>query len=195
MRRMYSQAELSAIIKKVFLEDVASGEIDLPALVTEALPDVDWSEFELDCKSVKANSIIENMSGYSYVDKAPETTLQYLGVVKNGNKITFVASGYILSTSSIGSYTSVRIARITIPSSIGTKLVSNDLGYLEQKRVLLFNGLYTTKNLIYLFQKNADNQVEMIITTGSESIGANDKYNFRVETTFLLGDNLAPSGE
>lgn len=47
MRRMYSQAELSAIIKEVFLEDVASGEIDLPALVTEALPEVDYS-FEQD---------------------------------------------------------------------------------------------------------------------------------------------------
>ena len=46
MRRMYSQAELSAIIKEVFLEDVASGQIDLPELIEQALPEVDPSDLD-----------------------------------------------------------------------------------------------------------------------------------------------------
>lgn len=75
MRRMYSQAELSAIIKEVFLEDVASGQIDLPALIEEALPEVDvvaktlyqtesnWS-LDIDFSSLQslpANCVVSNV--------------------------------------------------------------------------------------------------------------------------------------
>ena len=57
MRRMYSQAELSAIIKEVFLEDVASGQIDLPDLIEQALPEVnpaglDFSNVDFVAKTV-----------------------------------------------------------------------------------------------------------------------------------------------
>ena len=52
MRRMYSQAELSAIIKEVFLADVASGQIDLPALIEQALPEVDFTELDFVAKTL-----------------------------------------------------------------------------------------------------------------------------------------------
>ena len=53
MRRMYSQAELSAIIKEVFLADVASGEIDLPALIEQTLPEIDFSELDFVAKTIE----------------------------------------------------------------------------------------------------------------------------------------------
>ena len=65
MRRMYSQAELSAIIKEVFLSDVASGQIDLPALIEEALPEVDFSELDLVVKSVEAETLEQSEPNWS----------------------------------------------------------------------------------------------------------------------------------
>ena len=50
---MYSQAELSAIIKEVFLEDVASGQIDLPALISESFEEIDWSNLDFTAKTLE----------------------------------------------------------------------------------------------------------------------------------------------
>ena len=64
MRRMYSQAELSAIIKEVFLEDVASGQIDLPDLIEQALPEVDFSTADFSSVDFVAKTLKQTNSNW-----------------------------------------------------------------------------------------------------------------------------------
>ena len=65
MRRMYSQAELAQIIKDVFLADVASGQIDLPDLIEQALPDVDPAGLDFTGVDFVAKTLKQTQSNYS----------------------------------------------------------------------------------------------------------------------------------
>ena len=85
---MYSQAELSAIIKEVFLSDVASGQIDLPALIEQALPEVDEATFsgaDLVAKTLsqlEANKVFSY--NYSNITHATITNEYCKAIVVNG---------------------------------------------------------------------------------------------------------------
>ena len=73
--------------------------------------------------AITAPSIIEDMVGYSYT---PATVTKgtlanvYMGAVKNGNKVTFVAAyTFIKNVSETGQ---LNIGKFNIPSSIGSKI-------------------------------------------------------------------------
>ena len=142
--------------------------------------------------AITGPSIIEDMIGYSFTPSLNTAVhYNYVGVCKNGNKITFAVAGYIESDSGINAYTTISLGQFNIPSAVGQKLFANGLSYLDIKKQLVFSSLYATKDLIFLFQKNTNINVEPQITTASVSLDANTKYYFRDEVTFLLSDNLA----
>lgn len=140
---------------------------------------------------ISGPSILELMSGYSFTKVSGKVTLNYAGVTKTGNKITFVVSGKYESDTATSTYTTIQVGRFDIPASIGAKLYNNSLSYLDNRMALVFTSLYSTKNLIFLVQKNNNAQIEFQITTGEVSLDANTPYYFRNEVTFLLSDNLA----
>ena len=200
MRRMYSQAELSAIIKEVFLADVASGEIDLPDLIEQALPEVDFSEFDLECKSVQADSIIENMSGYSFAVASSlalfnSLDITYAGAVKNGNKLTLAVSGTYDPKSGLMDAGGAPMFSFGIPEAVGQKLFPTEIGGVAD--VLSYGELtsavntQTYKATHYRLTKASSTSLLFTIMTTGASLVADTTYFFRVEITFLLSDNLA----
>ena len=146
----------------------------------------------LNATNVTGNSIVENMVGYSFNEgSSTAKTLNYAGVVKNGNKITFVAAFELFSDSEISSYTSIVLGRFTIPSAVGQKLFSNSLGYLDIRAGITYKTTTSTKNILLLAEKISNTEIRLQLNTLASTIPANERYVGRYELTFLLSDNLA----
>ena len=144
-----------------------------------------------------ANSIIENMNGYTFnpevLDNEHRTlTYTYAGVVKTGNKITFCIDGTI-TTKDANSSTS--FGRFSIPLSIGDKLFPTTIGeisnILDIKAITLSATGYSIKQIpVTTFKSYGGTSIEQSMYNLSElQIGT--IYHFRYEVTFLLSDNLA----
>ena len=80
-----------------------------------------------------ANSIVENMSGYTFTKSAStsdfELSYNYASVCKNGNKLTFAIFGNLKRLSEV-ILSSVNLGIFNIPSAIGEKLYPIQLGAL-----------------------------------------------------------------
>lgn len=142
-----------------------------------------------------ANSIIENMSGYSF-ETLTKTNAQivttYAGIVKNGNKVTFACSGTIQISGDIAGW-NCPLGRFHFPQEIGLKLYPTILGGIS---ALSFGSLA-------LFKTYTENiEVPCLIIKDSNyaftpniyqlnKINVDTPYLFRFEITFLLSDNLA----
>ena len=144
-----------------------------------------------------ANSIIENMTGYTFIpvllDNEHRTlTYTYAGVVKTGNKITFCIDGTI-TTKDANSSTS--FGRFSIPKSIGDKLFPTTIGeisnILDIKAITLSATGYSIKQIpVTTFKSYGGTSIEQSMYNLNElTIGT--IYHFRYEVTFLLSDNLA----
>lgn len=152
--------------------------------------------------NLTADSIIENMSGYS-CSKGAETanvtrTFKYVGAVKNGNKITLAVALEIEKTADISSYLSYIEAGIfTIPTSIGQKLspFDNDspFGALLSKTKTLANNIDTLSlndpSVDVLIVKGS-NTVLKVYLCGINNLNNVNKYFVRFDVTFLLSDSL-----
>ena len=145
-----------------------------------------------------ANSIIENMSGYSFEKKEStadiEYTYDYASAVKNGNKITFAIFGSITKKSSFNS-NQIHFGTFIIPSEIGEKLFSVTIGGLPTLGISNVNfstglGLSTQKIIPLSSFKASNTQIGIYFYSPGEL--SNDiKYTYRFEVTFLLSDNMA----
>ena len=144
-----------------------------------------------------ANSIIENMNGYTFnpevLDNAHRTiTYSYAGVVKTGNKITFAIAGTIVTKDN---NTSTSFGRFSIPKSIGDKLFPTKIGeisnILDIKSMTLSATGYSIKQIpVTTFKSYGGTSIEQSMYNLSElTIGT--VYHFRSEITFLLSDNMA----
>lgn len=145
--------------------------------------------------AITGGSIIENMEGYSFTQSDnsathPEVTMtiNYAGVVKNGNKITFVIAGSIVSSvdkTTISLYT----GRFYFPSAIGNKLfpmLSSQV--LDIKQTPLFLNDYTYTPLLSVIYKRSSQHIEGLLS--NITLTAGTSYAFRQEVTFLLSDSL-----
>ena len=172
MKRMWSRNEL----KQHTIELLGSGEVP----------------------SIKGHSIIENMSGYSA--EIPETGHDnlvienvYQGVVKNGDKITFVSALKVKRTDdTVGDS---RLVNFTIPGEVGAKLYPINLpGYdagLYFKEVQAQSGYTAFKDIRMLMEKNDNTHVSLWIQGGQQAnLTVDTDYYIRFEVTFLLSDNL-----
>ena len=139
-----------------------------------------------------ANSIIENMSGYSFElagDSGITITPIYAGVVKNGNKLTCSYFAKVVKTSAV---TQASLGRFNIPRSVADKLIPTQVGvysWLDLKEVAFYSGSGAPKILDTQLGKRTSTQL---------SFGTNDlalldldtDYFFRYEVTFLLSNSL-----
>ena len=209
MRRMYSEQELTNVIKAVFEQELEDGALD--ENVADAVDDyltehpVDITALEgqdISCNSVDADAtitgaeIVEKMSGYRFT-KATNTkaTYEYIyaGVVKNGNKLTFAIAMNITRTDDFTSASSLGV--FTIPSAVSSKLYPTSVGAYN---LLSFQDVTITKDGIN--QKSVACQISKsnvdIVTQLTNSGNLNtqftltEKYYVRVEMTFLLSDSL-----
>lgn len=143
--------------------------------------------------AITSPSIIENMSGYSFVNDG-NMTIIYAGVVKNGNKITFVVFGSYTKTAGdsfkgIGNFTN-------IPSSVGEKLYPFTQGDLtnclaSSKITMSDISSRTSKTDVILEIAKVSNTNISLRLLALSALTDNSAYLFRVEQTFLLSDNLA----
>ena len=148
--------------------------------------------------AVTGDSIIENMTGYSF-DKQTNSSFTmdyvYAGIVKNGNKLTLALAIDMTRIDSVGG--SVFIGEFLIPLSVANKLFPTSIGgvnMLKMGSVTITKDGITTKQVSYQIKKSVGNSITIFLT-GSGNIETqftlNEKYYLRIESTFLLSNNLA----
>ena len=146
-----------------------------------------------------ANSIVENMDSNSYrFDELSETngierTYNYIGVVKNGNKLTIVISGTLKRT--IASADNFTIGDFTIPNIVASKIFTYTLSPFDDIVANISAQCWpdfntnNKKEITVLFQKLGNNFLR--INAYSSPLEINTTYVYRIEQTFLLSDSLA----
>ena len=211
MRRMYSEKELSVLVYQAvgqYIEDGAFDEItaesvdayleehpvDITALEGQTIaPAVVNATTSISAPAITGDSIIENMSGYSF---EPETASQdatlefvYVGAVKNGNKLTLVIACNVTPTAST---TQIGLGKIVVPNSVYSRLYDTRVGdynFLDNKKIAVFDNYYTSQDVLAYMQKSSGKLVAVLRNTNV--LTTNTKYYCRYEVTFLLSDNLA----
>lgn len=138
---------------------------------------------------IHANEIIENMTGYSYEPKTLTNATfnyKYVGVVKNGNKLTVVIAGVLNTSVPDNVYT---LGLFTIPTDVGAKLyplnTANQIAFIQTTaNIDYFNSV----NVHGVFVKSSDRYFDFRLYP--KNVEANTDYLVRIEQTFLLSDSL-----
>lgn len=144
---------------------------------------------------ISAPSIIENMNGYGFTPNPDLATngfgLNYVGAVKNGNKVTFAVAGTFIPNSS--TVVNPSLGAITFPTAIGQQLYPDTLGALSNQYVSFFNSANTSvsKNVRTTKTGGGNNGVSFQFFSMSSGFVLDTPYSFRFEVTFLLSDSLA----
>ena len=141
-----------------------------------------------------ANSIIENMSGYSISNKNAKATFNYAGVVKNGNKLTIALFLSIQLEEDLGVNLPFTICHINLPLSVANKLTTTTIEGVQnivnnQKQVVNYalNGMQEANLITYRYGQT----LILNLSPLSTPMLASRSYLTRIEMTFLLSDNLA----
>ena len=144
--------------------------------------------------NITSPSIIETMTGYNASSLNANVTYNYLGVVKNGNKLTIAMFIEYQPSSDVGVNIPINLGYITLPSSVANKLATTTIQGVNNicnvKEIDAYYGLADSQvaNLvIYRFGSTLDLKVS---PKGSAFITSRN-YLMRIEVTFLLSDNLA----
>lgn len=140
-----------------------------------------------------ADEIAENMSGYSFTAPTvsfPDLNIIYAGVVKTGNKITFV----IFCSFTYDTPRFLDIGTFNIPKSVYDKLYPydlNDVATLDTRSLSAIKERQSVPIQIYgeIF-KPSGSAITFSFATNS-SMTASETYIVRYEATFLLSENLA----
>lgn len=137
-----------------------------------------------------ADSIIENMTGYVFTQNWTGLDLAYVGVVKNGNKITFAIAGKFKGTEGVDAYGTKVIGRFNFPSDIGAKLYPIGSGStLSYSKVSVFSSFYNDIAVTFYINKDSNAQIHVNLATVN-AIASDYEGQFRFEVTFLLSENL-----
>lgn len=154
-------------------------------------------EGNLSAGAITGNSIIENMSGYSFVESAVQAGLTkeyiYAGVVKNGNKLTFVLAVNLTRTDEMQSGY-VDFGYFSAPQDVLDKIYPTEIGgayFVDLKQQLLIEGFSSTKQCnCYMQKANGTLSTVTHIQDPNNNMVLNTKYYVRYEVTILLSDNL-----
>ncbi len=217
MRRMYSEKELTTIINQVVGEYIEAGALDesiadaVDDYLTEHPVDLEGQDIslatltstgdvdvggDLDVTgSVSGAEIIEKMSGYGYrhesvIDVKGTYTHVYTGVVKNGNKLTFVnAFKLYLTATSTGT---VYCDTFLVPEDIGNKIftafpASSNL--VNSRKISAFAAAADIAEITSYCVKNSP--VSLTFGIDLSGLDAKKEYYIRQELTILLSDDLA----
>ena len=145
-----------------------------------------------------ANSIIENMDGYSITKGTPPANVTYNflygSIVKNGNKLTCACALIVNSTSDIAGLTAMQICDFIVPRKIASKLFAIDIGTTTNclgasSSVSFYQGSLSFKNSKMVYLKRDATHIRCICYP-DETLEANANYLLRFEITFLLSDNM-----
>lgn len=145
--------------------------------------------------NLTANSIIENMAGYSAVvsptkDASITLNIAYCGVVKNGNKVTFALAGSI--NRATGGVAGSDIVNYTIPVAVGAQLypmIIDGTDGLSFKELYCASGFNAGVNCKLRLNKLGNNLLKLEFYSLTNLTEETD-YIFRYEDTFLLSDSL-----
>ena len=140
--------------------------------------------------AISAPSIIEDMEGYSFTeveDNGWTKNITYAGVVKNGNKLTFVCCGVLTKTDNDATQYPI-MGKFIIPSDIASKLFPISGTIIDYRFMDWFVSLGDTLNVRAYTEKDSTTSIQMLAYANAT---LNKAYNFRYELTFLLSDNLA----
>ena len=147
--------------------------------------------------SVKADEIIENMSGYSFTKGTTNNltiTGVYAGVVKTGNKITFAVAVKLKRTDTISS--TARLGYFTIPKAVFDKLYQTQVGlyeYLTVDEKSAWSSDSTNKVIQIYSYKSGGSETKILLDmneTPLNELTLNTDYYLRYEFTLLLSENL-----
>lgn len=161
------------------------------------LSDVETLLASGDVDDIKADSIIENMTGYAGELQIPSNATNtglYLGICKNGNKLTFVACG-IINKNDVGGYRP--LAKFYIPQSVNDKLVPfSDTKFDIRPMSFIANYETDTPSSVSSFfrmTKGTGTNPTLYLSADLGNLTIGTDYFYRIEATFLLSENLAPT--
>ena len=213
MRRMYSEQELTKIIKEVseayISELIEEGEFDqdiadyVDAYLVEHPVDITALEGQTIAPavvnattSITAPSIIETMSGYSFTksttDEQKSYEYIYAGIVKNGNKLTFVIAVNLTRLDTITG--GINLGTFVVPVALRDLLIPANIGgydLLDVKNATFVVDSSTIKSAPVFIQKTTTGFYAGLTPSSANSLDLNQKYYCRFEATFLLSNNLA----
>ena len=197
MRKMYSERQVKELASGVIDESIESGaiktELDKKADLTGAnfVGDVSiGGDLEVS-GDITGDSIIENMSGYSFqlTEENPELTIIYAGVVKNGNKITFVIFGKY-NRPAEDPAVNPSLGKFIVPLEVASKIHPWSSNFVDSKNVPFFASASSISNKVVGTEKKTSTSIQFT-AYGTHTLTANTDYMFRVEETFLLSNSLA----
>lgn len=153
----------------------------------------------VDGLKVTGDEIVEKMgSGYSIYKAEKENVthdIVYAGAVKNGNKLTLVLFSKITRTGDVAN-DFFAPCYFYIPKAIADKIYPTTLGSLQNavasKQVTLYsapNVSVTTNGVILKVQQGNLYALQTYIYN-LHNLVINTEYQYRIELTFLLSDNL-----
>ena len=182
MRQMFSKKQIEEIVKNV----AKAGELDFS--------DVDMEVGSLDANGlITGGEIVEKMTGYSFIPDASLDagfTINYAGVVKNGNKLTFALAITAYFETAPGN-TGKNIGEFSIPTALFNKLVGIDFSgytYLDIRNIqFAYSSAASVQNIMRCMKREATVQFNL----RCDNFSAHTTYYGRVEVTFLLSDSLA----
>ena len=181
----YSKSEVDSLLSGKADTSYVSSQLALKANLTGA-------NFT---GAITAPSIIEDMSGYgASLNTIAGLTIEkvYVGVVKNGNKITFVFAVNFTKTDAALSVQQ-KVGSFIIPSSIGDKLYESSVGlyeFLDNKVVPAWDSYTSKVDIISYIDKVSSTAIDVYIFNVDDLV-VNTKYYYRYEATFLLSDDIA----
>lgn len=146
--------------------------------------------------NLTADSIIENMSGYSAsLGSVEDLTIEkvYVGAVKNGNKLTLVGALNLTRTADLTG--SKVILTFAMPNNVRAKLYPTNIGgysCLSYKRLTAVNNENNTMYNLDVFLSTAGTSSVQVFIQGASisNLPLNTSCYLRIEETFLLSDDL-----
>lgn len=151
----------------------------------------------LNATKVTGDEIVENMAGYNALEQTATGwtfDFHYIGICKNGNKLTFAVSMTLTKTSAEAEY-NPSIVNFGMPSSIGAKLVPVSIGgydFLSAQKVTAFKSVGgETQDIKVGLRKTSNTWTYCSLYTAGATLTLDTPYFVRFDITFLLSDNLA----
>ena len=182
MRRMYSVTQLSELIHGLIADGL--------------LEDVDLSVKSIDADGlISGGEIIEKMSGYSFTQGTITgftIDTAYAGVVKNGNKITFVQALSLTKTANDATTYGI-IGQFATPEDILSKLYPLELDnvMLDFRKVFAIYDSSGSGVDVGIKTRKTSGGIDFYALSGLYGMVVDRTYYLRMEITFMLSDNLA----
>lgn len=136
--------------------------------------------------------VVELMQGYGFTPANRDYI--YVGICKNGNKLTCVIFASYTNTNIIYQNTGIGMGKFTIPSSVGQKLTNYTFQTLPILSATTIKGVTDRLSAgieLYAYIRKLSNTEIDILFYPPNDIPANTTMLMRFEFTLLLSDNLA----